>query len=84
MMKLSRVLINANGDIEVDLIGYLGEEDCAAEEERLRQILAGLGLRVKVEDLRKKTPQQIAAELHALSGESHTTVQEPMTKKVNT
>lgn len=63
-----RVTVDRRGEVHVDLIGYLGEE-CAAEEERLRDALASFGLAVEVDALRGKSPKEMVAEARALSSQ---------------
>lgn len=63
-MKTIRAFIDERGDVHVDFVGYAGEE-CALAEEELRRALAELGLLTHMEALRRKSPDEIAAETEA-------------------
>lgn len=64
-----RVIIDGSGEVNLDLIGYLGEA-CQAEEEKLRRTLASLGLRVEIGQLRAKNLQEQMEEASQLSQQS--------------
>lgn len=61
-----RVTVDRQGEVHVDLIGYRGDA-CQTEEERLRDVLASLGLAVQVDGERAKSSAETAAEVRALS-----------------
>ena len=61
-----RVVVDDHGEVHLDLIGFLGEE-CAVEEDELRETLAALGLKVEVDALHAKRPEEMVAEARALS-----------------
>jgi hypothetical protein len=61
-----RVIVDDHGEVHLDLIGFWGEE-CAVAEDELRETLAALGLKVEVDALRAKKPEEMIAEARALS-----------------
>lgn len=56
MPRIIRTTIDPNGNLSLDLEGYVGE-DCVAEERRLRDGLAALGLVVEASLPRRKAAQ---------------------------
>ncbi len=77
-----RVIIDDSGEVNLDLIGYLGES-CQAEEEKLRRTLASLGLLVEVGRLCTKSSQEQMEELRQLgqvSGQTGESIPESATK----
>ena len=61
-MKIIRALVDEEGNVQVDLAGFIGEE-CAPVEEEFRRYLAELGLSVRVRSLRKKDPRSLLSSL---------------------
>jgi len=61
-MKVIRALVDDEGNVQVDLAGFIGEE-CAPVEEEFRRYLAELGLSVRVRSLRKKDPRSLLSSL---------------------
>jgi len=61
-MKVIRALVDEEGNVQVDLAGFIGEE-CAPVEEEFRRYLAELGLSVRVRSLRKKDPRSLLSSL---------------------
>jgi hypothetical protein len=64
--RAMRVIVDDHGEVHLDLIGFWGKE-CAVEEDELRETLAALGLKVEVEALHTKRPEEMVAEARALS-----------------
>jgi len=61
-MKVIRALVDEEGNVHVDLAGFVGEE-CAPVEEEFRRCLAELGLSVHIHSLRKKDPGSLLPSL---------------------
>lgn len=61
-MKIIRAVIDAQGNVHVDFIGYVGQE-CAVAEEAFRRALAEFGLAINVLSMQRKDPGSTAAEL---------------------
>jgi len=54
--------VDRKGRVTADFAGFPGEE-CREEEEKLRQLLIGLGVVLEQTAFRPKDPAEIAAEL---------------------
>lgn len=54
-MKIIKALVDKEGNVRVDLAGYVGEE-CAPVEEAFRRALLELGLSTRIQFLRRKDP----------------------------
>jgi len=76
MAKVNKVIVDEKGNLQVEFSCYDGNE-CRVEEERFRRELAELGLAVKVDSFKPKSPQQIEAE-------RKTQQQRPVRRKVET
>ncbi|MDQ7794698.1 MAG: DUF2997 domain-containing protein [bacterium] len=66
-MRRIKFEVDPRGRVKADFSGFAGE-DCREEEEKLRRLLAGLGLAMATASVRPKEPGVIAAEL-GLAGE---------------
>lgn len=53
--------IGRDGGVETELSGFPGQ-DCVSEAERLQRALAGLGLKLSLDDIAMKLPETVAAE----------------------
>jgi uncharacterized protein (DUF2252 family) len=62
-VKVIRALVDEEGNVQVDLAGFVGEE-CGPVEEEFRRYLAELGLSVRVRSLRKKDPRSLLPSFH--------------------
>lgn len=56
--------VGRDGGVETEFSGFPGQ-DCISEAEKLQQVLAGLGLRLNIDDMAMKSPEAIAAETGA-------------------
>lgn len=54
--------IGRDGGVETELSGFPGQ-DCIVEAEKLQRALAGLGLRLNLDDIAMKLPETIAIEV---------------------
>jgi len=61
MAKRVAVQVNKDGTIRAEFSGFAGD-DCVDQAERLRAVLAGLGLLIDPIAVQRKDPGQIALE----------------------
>lgn len=61
MPKRVVVTVNDRGEIRTDFVGFQGDE-CLDEAERLSAILKNLGLRLGVQEIRRKSPAETERE----------------------
>lgn len=67
--KQIRAVIRHDGEVDLDLAGYVGQA-CVEEETRLRQALAALGLAARVDSTHEKSADQQQRERHQLNPRS--------------
>jgi len=56
------VTVSDRGEIRTDFAGFVGDE-CLEESERLSAILASFGIRLGVQEIRRKSPAEVEKEM---------------------
>lgn len=65
-MKKVKAQVSTKGEINLEFIGFRGEE-CTGASEELRKVLLDLGVMLDPQQIRKKTASEISRELSPTS-----------------
>ena len=65
-MKKVRAQVSTKGEINLEFVGFAGEE-CTGAREELKKVLLELGVMLDPQQIRKKTASEISRELSPTS-----------------